>query len=359
MALQEVRVQIDQHAYTVGIGTGALSSIGTQLRDLGPEGSRVVVVSDTTAAALYGDRVMLSLDQAGMGASLWKIPAGETSKCLAELEPLLSFLAQQRLNRDGIIVALGGGVTGDLAGFAAAIYQRGVMLVQAPTTLLAMVDSSVGGKTGINLPEGKNLVGSFHQPSLVIADLDTLQSLPRRELAAGMAEVIKYGCILDLDLFRSVASGLPADWAPIIRRCVELKAGVVQDDPFELNGGRARLNFGHTLGHAIENAAGYGRLLHGEAVAIGMRAAAHLSRKKCGLDSTEVEAIERALIAHGLPLTVQGLSREAVRSALKLDKKSQAGVNRWILIPSLGTATLRSDIDATDVEELLDLVLIA
>ncbi len=358
MTLCEVKVEVGNSPYMVRIGKESLSWIGVQLRDLDiPLTRRVIVVADANVVDHHSEKVMLSLDQAGFEPILWKVPSGEGSKSIGQLEPILSFMAKHRIDRSGAVIALGGGVTGDLAGFVAAIYLRGIALIQAPTTLLAMVDSSVGGKTGVNLREGKNLVGSFHQPSLVVVDLITLQTLPPRELAAGMAEVIKHGCIADRKLFDKVAAGQTEDLAPIIQRNVEIKAEVVKIDPFETNGRRATLNFGHTLGHAIENAAGYGSLLHGEAVAIGMRAAAHLSKKKCGLSGEEVGAIEAAIKVNNLPLTASGISRETIRAAMKLDKKAKSGVNRWVLLPKIGQTVLREDIKSEDVEELLDLVL--
>jgi 3-dehydroquinate synthetase len=233
-----------------------------------------------------------------------------------------------------------------------------VNFFQVPTTLLAMVDSSVGGKTGVNLPEGKDLVGCFYQPRLVLADLDALATLPRRELAAGMAEVIKYGVIADAALFLQVASGRPRQWGATVKRCVEIKAEVVGSDERETTGRRAALNFGHTLGHAVEQAAGYGELLHGEAVAIGMRAAAHLSRMKVGLSSKEVEAIESAIVANELPLQAKGLDPERIKRAMAQDKKVKAGQIRWVLTPRIGETVLVNDVTEAEVNTLIDLSLL-
>ncbi|HEY8966863.1 MAG TPA: 3-dehydroquinate synthase, partial [Candidatus Methylacidiphilales bacterium] len=288
------------------------------------------------------------------------VPPGEESKDLARLGPLLSFLARSGLSRKDTVLALGGGVVGDLAGFLAASYLRGVAFVQAPTSLLAMVDSSVGGKTGVNLPEGKNLVGAFHQPKLVVIDTETLATLTPREKAAGMAEVIKYGLIADAPFFRSLRGGMPADFGPIIKRSVEIKADVVSKDEFETTGLRATLNFGHTLGHAIENAAGYGVFLHGEAISVGIRAAAHLSHRKLGLPLPDVRDIEATLAASGLPLHTpqveDPLTREKILAAMKLDKKAEAGVNRWILLPEIGKTKIVDDVTLQDVESLMALV---
>jgi 3-dehydroquinate synthase len=285
------------------------------------------------------------------------VPAGETSKDMAKVIPILSFLAQQRLNRGSVIIALGGGVVGDLAGFIAGIYLRGIRFIQIPTTLLAMVDSSVGGKTGVNLPEGKNLVGAFHQPEVVFADFDTLETLPERELRAGMAEVIKYGVIADPELFERVKGGGKMDWNYLVPRCVRIKADIVAADEKETLGLRALLNFGHTLGHAVEQTAGYGNLLHGEAVAIGMVAASFLSTKRAGLSHEQDQAIVDAIRANGLPTQAKGLERDAVRRAMGLDKKVKDGKNVWVLSPKIGTAINSNDVTAEDVEAAMDLIL--
>jgi 3-dehydroquinate synthase len=349
-------VRVGAHAYAVKIGPGLLAGLGGDLASL-PVGKKSVLIADEAVAGRYGETVLNSLRAAGFEANLIQVPSGERAKDLSQAGPLLSFLARHQLDRHSPVIALGGGVTGDLAGFVAATYLRGVPLVQVPTTLLAMVDSSVGGKTGVNLPEGKNLVGSFHQPVLVVADTDTLQTLPPRELAAGAAEIIKYGVIADADLFQKVAAGLPENLPDIIRRCVEIKAEIVAADEKETTGLRALLNFGHTLGHAVEQAAGYGEFLHGEAVAVGMRAAAHLSRMKLGLSETEVSRIEQAIVAHHLPLRAPGLNREKIYRAMKLDKKAASGVNRWVLSPKIGEARVCADVTEAEVEAVMDLCL--
>jgi 3-dehydroquinate synthase len=277
------------------------------------------------------------------GITLLEIPAGEKSKSLLQFNRLLSEMAKGRVPRSGTIIALGGGVIGDLAGFVAATYLRGINFVQVPTTLLAMVDSSVGGKTGVNLPEGKNLVGAFHQPRLVVADLDTLVTLPPREFAAGMAEVIKYGAIADRALFDRVATGVKPtdpDLADIVARCVEIKARIVEQDEFETTGQRALLNFGHTIGHAIEKATGYTQYLHGEAISLGMRAAAWLSVWEDGLPEEDARRLEAALAANQLPLQLDSsVELDAILAALGNDKKVAAdGQNRWVLLSSLGKA---------------------
>jgi 3-dehydroquinate synthase len=278
-----------------------------------------------------------------------------------DYEKLLSLLAAQRFSRSSYVVALGGGVIGDLAGFVAATYLRGINFVQVPTTLLAMVDSSVGGKTGVNLPEGKNLVGAFHQPKLVVADLDTLSTLPAREFAAGMAEVIKYGAIRDKGLFDRVAKGVKpgdADLDEIVEKCVAIKARIVENDEFETKGERALLNFGHTIGHAIEKATEYKSYLHGEAISLGMRAAAWLSVWHAGLPEFDAKRIEAALTTNGLPLTLRpDVDRAAILAALGNDKKVAAdGRNRWVLIKSLGEATSGHELPDELVQKALEVL---
>ena len=335
-------------AYDVVVGRGLHEGLNDRLKELGLSGSRVLIYDQ----AVFGQSIRFEKD-IGAVASL-EVPSGEISKSLDQVSILLSDLAKNKINRHGVVIALGGGVIGDLAGFVAASYLRGIAFVQIPTTLLALVDSSVGGKTGVNLPEGKNLVGAFHQPRLVLADLDVLQGLPPREFAAGMAEVIKYGAIADRALFDRVARGVKpddADLADIIARCVEIKARIVERDEYETKGERALLNFGHTLGHAIEKAGHYQTYLHGEAVALGMVAAARLSVSQSGLPAAEADRIEAALVANHLPVKLKpGLAAAALLPALGNDKKVAAdGRNRWVLLDRLGHATSGHEIDPAEV----------
>jgi len=266
-----------------------------------------------------------------------------------------------KIPRSGTVIALGGGVIGDLAGFVAATYLRGINFVQVPTTLLAMVDSSVGGKTGVNLPEGKNLVGAFHQPKLVVADLDTLSTLPPREFSAGMAEVIKYGAIRDKKLFNRVTSTVKpedTDLDSIVETCVAIKARIVENDEFETKGERALLNFGHTIGHAIEKATGYNTYLHGEAISLGMRAAAWLSVWQAGLPEAEAHRIEVALTANGLPLNLKpDIDRADILGALGNDKKVAAdGQNRWVLLKNIGESISGCELPPNLVEKAVNLL---
>jgi 3-dehydroquinate synthase len=295
-------------------------------------------------APLYAPAALGSLSAAGFQPELLTVPAGETSKNLQTVHACYDQLATHRLERKSFLVALGGGVIGDLTGFVAATYLRGIPFVQVPTSLLAQVDSSVGGKTGVNLKAGKNLVGAFYQPRLVLCDLNTLRTLPPREFRAGLAEVIKYGIIYDAALFRRLERQLPrllqldsSLLGSVVARCCEIKAEVVSQDETE-SGLRAILNFGHTIGHAIEATAGYGRYLHGEAIAIGQVAAAKLSARRLGLSAREVDRVTALLQAAGLPthirLTPQ--KRRRLLQAMRLDKKVAAGNIKFVLAERIG-----------------------
>jgi 3-dehydroquinate synthase len=346
-------------SYAVLIGRGLLIHLGYLMEQRGLKKSAALVTDKNTDhiaktwTGLYsGDWDFLSMAP---------IEPGEESKSLAEVAKLHSAFAKIRLSRSGSVIALGGGVIGDLAGFVAATYLRGIAFVQVPTTLLAMVDSSVGGKTGVNLPEGKNLVGAFHQPKLVVADLDTLSTLPAKEFSAGMAEVIKAGAIRDKTLFDRVAKGVKPDdkdLDEIVEKCVAIKARIVERDEFETKGERALLNFGHTIGHAIEKVTGYNTYLHGEAISLGMRAAAWLSVWHAGLSETDARRIEAALAASNLPLVLRPeVDRAAILSALGNDKKVAAdGQVRWVLLKSLGEATSGHELAGDLVEKAVDLL---
>jgi 3-dehydroquinate synthase len=285
------------------------------------------------------------------------VPAGERTKSLETYGKVLDFLAANRVNRQGLLWVVGGGVVGDLGGFAAASFLRGIGYMQVPTTLLAMVDSSVGGKTGINLSAGKNLVGAFHHPEAVYVGREFLQTLPTREFAAGMAEVVKYGLLGDPDLFSQLEQSPLDARSPrlpeVIRRCCQLKAEVVRADQFERapEGGRALLNLGHTFGHAIEQVTGYTTYLHGEGVAIGLVAAARLSHKLGLLAAGEIVRIEQTLAAHQLPVRLRGpLSLAELQGATTRDKKNRADGVRFVILPALGRAATRSGIAPGTVE---------
>jgi 3-dehydroquinate synthase len=338
-----VNVPLGNRSYDIKIGTGLLVRLGTECRRLGLD-SRCAIISDTNVAPRYAQTAQKALGKAGFAPTLITIPAGETAKSLKTVEACYNQLAAQRLERKSFIVALGGGVVGDLAGFVAATYLRGLAFVQVPTTLLAQVDSSVGGKVGLNLKAGKNLVGAFHQPRLVLCDLDTLASLPMREYRAGLAEVIKYGIIYDAGLFQRLERDLPKllrrdrrTLAAVVARCCAIKADVVRQDETE-SGLRAILNFGHTIGHALEAISQYGKYLHGEAISIGQVAAAGLSAQLLGLPAREADRIERIFQRAGLPTQVKlnAPQRQKLLAAMRLDKKVSAGEVKFVLARRIG-----------------------
>jgi 3-dehydroquinate synthase len=341
--VRTIAVPLGQRSYQIKIAPKLLPRLGEECRRL-KLGARCAVISDANVAPLFARKAITSLKRAGFAPVLIKVPAGETAKSLANVQRCYDQLAAHRLERKSFIVALGGGVVGDLAGFVAATYLRGIPFVQVPTTLLAQVDSSVGGKTGVNLKAGKNLVGAFHQPRLVLCDLDTLKTLPKREFRAGLAEVIKYGIIYDEPLFHRLERDLPkllarkpAVLAPVIARCCEIKADVVGQDETE-SGLRAILNFGHTIGHALEAISSYGKYLHGEAISIGQAAAAQLSCALTGLPTHHASRITNLFKRAGLPIAVKltAAQRRALFAAMRLDKKVSAGVVKFVLATRLG-----------------------
>ncbi len=350
----EVKIPLGERSYSIWIGAGMLSRLPEAVG-----GCHGRVVTDVHVDAFYGDNVLNRLDK-GWGKVV--LPAGEPSKSAAHWSDLLEKLAAARLDRTSVLVALGGGVVGDLTGFAAATYMRGLRFVQVPTSLLAMVDSSVGGKTGINLRAGKNLAGAFHQPMAVLADTDVLATLPAREFAAGMAEVVKYGVALDADFFAwleehadAIQARDPAALERMVARCCEIKAGVVARDERE-GGWRAVLNFGHTLGHALEQATGYSGLLHGEAVALGMPFALAWSIEAKGFDPKEAGRVVFLLAKFGLNIAAlkpKNLDWRALRAAMGRDKKAAAGAVRFVLCDRLGHAGLPEAIPADDLDALL------
>ena len=330
-------------AYTVKIGSGLLDALGRELSALA-SGS-VLVVTDSNVAPHYLQRACASLRQAGFAVCSVEIPAGESSKNLENFGLLLRVLAQKRLTRTDTVVALGGGVTGDLAGFAAASYLRGVRLVQVPTTLLAMVDSSVGGKTAVDLPEGKNLVGAFHQPALVLCDTDTLDTLPEAVFREGCAEVIKTAILFDRPLFRQLAQqGTGFDREDVIARCVAHKRDIVAEDEFE-NGSRRLLNLGHTVGHAVEKCSGY-TVSHGAAVAIGT---AVMARAFCREDREENLAV---LKKFGLPLETDFTPEELAQAALS-DKKRQGDTVTLVVPTAVGHCELCS-IPVSELQSVIE-----
>ena len=341
--MRKVTVSLGSRSYAIEVDRGLLAQLGLRCRDLNLR-ERCAVISDANVAPLYMQKCVAALESAGFKPFGLTIPAGETAKSLKVVQECYDQLAEQRLERKSFIVALGGGVVGDLAGFVAATYLRGIPFVQVPTTLLAQVDSSVGGKVGVNLKAGKNLVGAFYQPLLVLCDLQSLNTLPEREFRAGLAEVIKYGIIYDAKLFSRLERDMPvilkrdpAVLAEIVARCCEIKADVVGQDETE-TGLRAILNFGHTIGHALEAISRYGKYLHVEAISIGQVAAARLSAKLTGLSWGDAGHIRALFEAAGLPVTVK-LSKGQVDKlfeAMRLDKKVAGGEIKFVLARDIG-----------------------
>lgn len=342
--MQPLRVALDDRAYDIHIGTGLLDDVAPILPFVKKAG--VAVVTNETVAPLYLSRLAAALRQAGVAVIEIVLPDGEAYKDWPTMNRIFDVLLEQHAERSTTLIALGGGVIGDMTGFAAACYQRGVPFIQIPTTLLSQVDSSVGGKTAINHPRGKNMIGAFYQPKLVLADLDTLDTLPDRELAAGLAEVIKYGLIcdpeflvwLEANMTRLLARDKGA-LAYAVRRSCEHKAEVVAADEKEA-GERALLNLGHTFGHAIETGLGYGEWLHGEAVAAGTMMAAELSRRLGWLGESDVQRIEALFRAAGLPVCGPDLGAERYLELMSHDKKVQDGRLRLVLLERLGRAVL-------------------
>ncbi len=357
--IERLRVDLGPRSYDILIGNNLLEHAAEYLRPLGI-GRRGVIISDDNVAGLYADPLRSALREQGYEADLLTVPAGEVSKSLRQAERLFERLPALQLDRGSFVLAVGGGVVGDLAGFVAAAYLRGIHLVQVPTTLLAQVDSSVGGKVGVNLPQGKNLVGAFHQPRLVLADIGTLRTLPERELRAGFAEVIKYGAIRDAAFFewleREGDRALkldPAVLVELVKRCCAIKADVVSADERE-SGLRAILNFGHTIGHAMEALADYVGLLHGEAISMGMCCAGTLSQKHAGLSAADNERLRRLIAHSGLPTEPAGqLDLVQLKAAMKLDKKAQHGKLRFVLLKQLGETVLSEAVTDADIEEVL------
>ncbi len=345
-----VTVDLGERSYPIVIGTGLLDG-GFDLSEYinGPD---CLIVSNDTVADLYLDRLLPNL--VGRGTSSIRLPDGEAHKTIATMQTILDDLAQTGAGRDTTIVALGGGVIGDIAGFAAACYMRGVSFIQVPTTLLAQVDSSVGGKTGVNHEKGKNLIGAFHQPQVVMIDTQTLSTLPDRELQAGLAEVIKYGAICDLkfmawleDNVQALLDKEPAALAHAIQRSCELKAEIVAADEHEA-GRRAILNFGHTFGHAIEHCLGYGEWLHGEAVAVGMVMAAELS----GIGAHEVTRLRNIIERAGLPTAPPRTGAEELLAAMSRDKKVKQNEMHFVLLKQLGDAYPTSEYDEARLHDI-------
>jgi 3-dehydroquinate synthase len=351
-----IRVTAHSGAYEIHCRWGALDELGALMRDAGLRGP-AFVISDENVGGLFGERALASLRAAGFEAQMFVFAAGEASKSLATVETIYDWLLDCRAERSSPVVALGGGVVGDVAGFAAATYLRGVPFVQAPTSLLAMVDASIGGKVGVDHARGKNLIGAFYPPRLVVQDTSLLASLPPRSLREGFAEVIKHGLIMDppmLDVLERDAARLlavePELTTEIVARNAALKAAVVSEDERE-GGRRTILNYGHTAGHAIEAVTGYTRVLHGEAISAGMMAAAAIGRAMGITPAAVVERQARLFEAYGLPLRIGGLDVDAVIAATLLDKKVASRRVRWVLLEDVGRPVVRDDVPDAVVRE--------
>lgn len=360
--MRAVQVPLGARSYTIHIGSGLLGKLGDHCRRL-KLGERCVIITDSNVGPRYVDPTVRALKMAGFVPSVVTVPAGEGAKSLKILGECYDQLAMKRLERRSFIIALGGGCVGDLAGFVAATYLRGIAYVQVGTTLLAQVDSSVGGKVGINLKSGKNLVGAFHQPRAVLCDLDTLATLPDREYRAGLAEVVKYGIIRDAELFRRLEREydkvLRRDanlLANLVARCCTLKAEIVSADEFETTGQRAILNFGHTIGHGIEALSGFNEFIHGEAVSLGTVAAAQLSSRLSSLPDREVNRIRNLLQQLGLPISLKlnPRRREAVIGAMRLDKKVSGGELKFVLARAIGEVETGQRVPDADINLALN-----
>lgn len=352
-----VQVSLGARSYAVEIGTHLLEATGPFCSKLSGLGRRCAIITDSNVGPLYASSVEGSLKASGFDPVPLVVPAGEKSKSMAQAGALCDSMIAAGLDRKSFVVALGGGVIGDLAGFAASIYYRGIPYLQIPTTIVSQVDSSVGGKTGVNAPGGKNLIGAFHQPRLVLADVVTLASLPKREFNEGFAEIIKHALIRDAALFEELFAfnSSPESLAALINRNVKIKAGIVSEDEHETKGIRALLNFGHTVGHAVENAAGYGCFLHGEAISLGLIAASSISVKRAGLSREEAARILELLRRFELPTKLpKEISTAALLEALRTDKKFQEGKVRFVVSPKIGEAYLSSDVTVADIEEAIE-----
>jgi 3-dehydroquinate synthase len=353
--MHSLTVDLGGRSYAIYVGSGLLDRLADFVAPLAP--TSLLIVSDDNVAALYAARAKSAVASVAP-TSLLTLPAGEATKCWNQVERIIDRLVEMQADRRAVVIALGGGVIGDVAGFAASIYMRGIRCVQVPTTLLAQVDSSVGGKTAINHPRGKNLIGTFHQPAAVIADTGTLQSLPPREVSAGLAEILKHGLLADADYFAAVSARLPAlrqldapALAAAILRSCEIKAAIVGRDEREA-GERALLNLGHTFAHAIEAMTGYSRWLHGEAVGCGLVLAGDLSHRLGLLADADVGQVRAAVAAAGLPTQVEGLAATEALAAMRGDKKADAGRIGFVVLERIGAAAQRPAPDELVIETL-------
>jgi len=356
-------INTSQGSYRVIVGRGVIDDLGIELSKIGQTG-RAFLIADEVMFANPVRRAHEALERGGFKTHVLALELGEFNKNLDTVHTVYKWLAELHVERNDIVVAMGGGVTGDLVGYAAATWLRGVAIVHVPTSLAAMVDSSIGGKTGVNMPTGKNLIGAFHQPKLVVQDIEHLKTLPPREMAAGWAEAIKHGLILDsrlLDKFESMAKQMNTlegeEPVNAIRRSVAIKGQVISSDEFETGNQRVLLNYGHTIGHAIETVTGYETFLHGEAVAIGMTVAAGIAHRIGLIKSDLVDRQKHILESFNLPTTANNMDVNALISATKSDKKSRGGTIRWVLLEGPGKATTRENVpDAVVLDSLASIL---
>jgi 3-dehydroquinate synthase len=349
-----VRVALQDDPYDILIGEGLLPEAGRLTASI-LQPSRCAIITDDHVASLHAAPLLDSLRQAKFEPYLITIPSGESSKSMALAASLCDRLIEYGLDRKSSLFALGGGVVGDLTGFVASLYFRGIPVIQIPTTVVAQVDSSIGGKTGVNSPLGKNLIGSFHQPSLVISDTALLSTLPLHIFQEGLAEVIKHAVIADVAMLDILPPERNSDLTSLIARNAGIKASIVAQDELEIIGTRALLNFGHTIGHAIESVAGYGVLSHGESIAIGMMAALDLSVRLAGLPKSDFQRVQQVIQACGLPTSLPpALTSEALIAALQRDKKFDSGAIRFILTKNLGTAFISHQVTLQSLREAIE-----
>ena len=352
--MKRVEIQTGQHRHEVLIGPGLLEKTGSVVRPLFAPG-KCAVIADASVVPLFGDKVCTSLKVAGFTPELLPVEGGEGAKSMSQVATLCEQMNAAGFDRTSFVVSLGGGVLLDLAGFVAAIYYRGIPYLSIPTTLLAQVDSCIGGKTGVNSSAGKNLIGAFHHPALVVADTDTLRTLPERVWNEGFAEAIKHAVIRDAELFDSLQKVDRDDLASFVERNLRIKAEIVAADEREQTDTRSLLNFGHTIGHAIEYAAGYGNLLHGEAISLGMVAAAEISIRRAGLSLGEAEKIKSALQAHQLPVALPpDFPRAKIFEALPRDKKFEQGRIRFVVAHQIGRASVSTEVTMEDLHTAVD-----
>jgi 3-dehydroquinate synthase len=363
-AVTTIEIRSNQNRYDAVVGSHLLDRVG-QLIAGKVQGSRSAVISDTNVAPHFANRVMKSLAAGNLQPTLITVPAGEKSKSLEQAGEICERMLAAALDRQSFVVGLGGGMIGDLSGFVAAIFQRGIPHVQIPTTLLAMVDSSIGGKTGVNTKTGKNLLGAFHHPALVIDDVDLLKTLSRRDFNQGFAEIIKHAIIADAKMFAELQSatgrarrGEHVDLSkiePLVCRNIEIKSGIVAKDERDRTGDRALVNFGHTVGHAIERAGDYEQFRHGEAISLGIVAACNISAKKAGLPKDQQKAIVDLLQSFELPTRLPSdFPRAEILEAIPFDKKFQGGKIRFVVTSAIGSATLSTDVTLEDIRKAID-----